>query len=850
MPYLKQKKGDEFCVYKKGADGEPEGDALGCHASEQECNDQLAALYASENKKAVLNGLSDKTLSFEDVLNEIRSDFWAQFKPEESSQPVYQEDAGWIEEVYDEYVIVSKNGEHYRVRYTSNPEQQHVFAPEELWVPVSLNKEWREIKTVDLKTAQIAAANGDNSLKAIAADEDTIRVGNYMILFGGTDLEGFLPGTTRVIKANPDGTRGERFAKDVDISSDYLDSGFLHMDFEHGRDPDRLGNNSDVVLGFVDVKSIRRDNKGVWREAVLSRRHHYMKWLETLIEEGLMGTSTEPVQSMIAKAADGTITKWGLKRDTITATPAEPRMMKENVLAAFKALNIELPEPKDDPAGSVKAKGSNGDSDKPANTTTTRITKPKGAIKMFDKIEDVLALELPNEEKAALITKLGLGAPAQSKDDKPAAAEAALTREDVKTLFSESMEELGFGKKAGAPAGKRLPYDPEPKDPPAAAEDTLQKHIYTAKFGEDSAAKSAVMTDLLGSNYQDFLLVQDKAFSRYLRYGRDGLDTPELFKALKTQVFPIEHIFAFVKGGGSVSEVKTTMVESQGQLGGFAVPPSRQTNIITRVAGLTAVRSAGAMVVTLLNGNATEFPRYSGGDDRYRGALRGAWGGENATAGERNATLDMVTVSAGIYLYKIPMSQSLVDDAINLVELVESDIVATLAIDEDEAFLVGLGIGGEPHGILPGGLNSHGLEEINSEDASTLTPGGLKKLKRGLATQYRRNGVWVAASDTYSTIETMVDGNGQYMFDDLSETDQLLKRKVYESEAMPAVAANAFPLIFGDMSGYGIVERLGLTIERFQDSGTGLGKVEYHVRRRIGGNILQPWKFAVQKVAA
>jgi len=34
------------------------------------------------------------------------------------------------------------------------------------------------------------------------------------------------------------------------------------------------------------------------------------------------------------------------------------------------------------------------------------------------------------------------------------------------------------------------------------------------------------------------------------------------------------------------------------------------------------------------------------------------------------------------------------------------------------------------------------------------------------------------------------------------------------------------------------------------DSYTGSNVIEFHVRRRLGGKLEQPWKFAVQKVAA
>lgn len=47
MPWIIRKKGDQFCVYKEGADGRPEGDSLGCHANEGAADRQRQALYAN-----------------------------------------------------------------------------------------------------------------------------------------------------------------------------------------------------------------------------------------------------------------------------------------------------------------------------------------------------------------------------------------------------------------------------------------------------------------------------------------------------------------------------------------------------------------------------------------------------------------------------------------------------------------------------------------------------------------------------------------------------------------------------------------------------------------------------------
>lgn len=378
------------------------------------------------------------------------------------------------------------------------------------------------------------------------------------------------------------------------------------------------------------------------------------------------------------------------------------------------------------------------------------------------------------------------------------------------------------------------------------------KAVYTMRFGDDTVAKTAVLRDLIGPNYQQTLWDQSASFAKYLRNGENHLDREEA-KLLKTQVFAFEDISAMIKNGFSVSSIKSTMVEAQGSLGGYAVPATMQSEILRRLPGLTVVRSSGATVVNLTNGNSTEVMEITGGDDRYTGAIRGAWGSETQSPAEKNMTLGIKSLNADVYTYKVPMSTSLVEDASNLVSLLQDEATTTFAMDEDDAFLVGDGVG-KPLGIMPAYANALGLTEVVTGHATLMTADGLKALKRGIAAQYRKTGIWVANSDTYLAIEKLVDANGQYLMvdnmNDLTDQDTLLKRKAYESEAMTDIAANAFPLLFGNMAGYWIVERSGMTVMRMQDSYTGINKVEYHFRRRIGGRVTKKWMFAVQKVSA
>ena len=180
-----------------------------------------------------------------------------------------------------------------------------------------------------------------NALKAISRTDDTITVANYLIVFGGRDLEGVRPMTTEIAWRNIDGSRGEYFTKSTDLESFYTRAGAVIVDWEHKR-----GELGDEDLGVVDWKTARIDDKGVFAERVLNRRNKYVQWLEELgwFDDGTLGTSSLAVPSLVQKAADGQITRWPLMRDTITVSPMEPRMITENHLQAFKALGIPVPD--------------------------------------------------------------------------------------------------------------------------------------------------------------------------------------------------------------------------------------------------------------------------------------------------------------------------------------------------------------------------------------------------------------------------------------------------------------------------------------------------------------------------
>lgn len=184
----------------------------------------------------------------------------------------------------------------------------------------------------------VKATGGEgNALKAVGKTDDELRVANYMVLFGGRDLEGIANN-----RRNADGSRGEYFSPRTDFKSAYTDIGVLYVDWEHGAAP--AGEpDADEVLGVVDWKTAKIDERGLFVERVLNRRNRYVRFLEDLIEDGLIGNSTEAVGGAVEKTATGEIVRWPLRRDTLTVQPMEPRMLTANAVAALKALSESHP---------------------------------------------------------------------------------------------------------------------------------------------------------------------------------------------------------------------------------------------------------------------------------------------------------------------------------------------------------------------------------------------------------------------------------------------------------------------------------------------------------------------------
>jgi len=595
------------------------------------------------------------------------------------------------------------------------------------------------------------------------------------------------------------------------------------------------------VVGVIDT--VRTDDIGVWVEGELRKASRYRDAIKYMMKnQGLYFSSGAlPMSKKVGR--NGEIKQWVWAELSLTPEPAEPRMTVAPVklLKSYSEIGIDAATIKsivpqlDTEKVTGMASNDRQVIDQPIKThrDTGDVTMPTFDELYRQRIQEAEELESIGDIDAAVALR-------NQAEGIKEAANYAITDTATKSAPGDFTNLM------------RPPIDiyaqddnGEDDDPDAAA---IKTFYYNRIGSDEDAAVKSVYKGIFGPSYIDAIVNQERAFAKFLRRGERALNRQEE-AILNVQIFPSDHIKSLMKAGLDTSAIKATMVEAQGTLGGFAVPPTVQRDILSRMPGYTVVRSGGATVITLQNGNSIEIPEYTGGDDVYTGKLRGAWGAEASTPPKREMSWGFKQLMANIYTYRMRLSRTLVEDAQNIVQFISGKITEVLALDEDREFLIGDGIG-KPLGILPDGTNSNGFKEINSGSASAVTDDGVRKMKRALARQYRDTARWIANSDTYGEIERLKDTTGRTLYFDLTATETLLGKPIEETEFMPDIAANAYPLVFANLKAYWIVEKYGLTIERYQDSNTGINSVEYHVRRRVGGAPVEPWYFAVMKIAS
>jgi len=299
----------------------------------------------------------------------------------------------------------------------------------------------------------------------------------------------------------------------------------------------------------------------------------------------------------------------------------------------------------------------------------------------------------------------------------------------------------------------------------------------------------------------------------------------------------------------------TQTVTSTGAAGGFALPEIIERQIARLSVDISPIRQI-ATVRTVGSPDYKELFDVNGAGFE--------WLGETDTRNQTN-TPDLAEIAPtfGMASAKPQASEESLDDLFFDVESwLTTSVAETLALGEGAAFVSGNGTK-KPTGFLAGpapvatadsGRAFGTLQYIASGQAAAM-PTSLDTLYDviySLRARYRNNARWVGSKAIFSALRKYKDTSNQYLWQPsvvAGQPDTFMGYGITEAEDMPAVAASAFPLAFGDFKeGYLIADRVGMRITR--DEITTPGFVKFYARKRVGGKLRNTQAIKLLKIAA
>lgn len=306
--------------------------------------------------------------------------------------------------------------------------------------------------------------------------------------------------------------------------------------------------------------------------------------------------------------------------------------------------------------------------------------------------------------------------------------------------------------------------------------------------------------------------LEAKAFGGFLRHGREALPA---------------------------DEVKTLRV-SEDTAGGYLAPEQFTAQVIKGIVEFSPMRQAARVGSTAAG--SVLLPKRTG-------QPTAAWVDEleDRAATESNyGQLEIHVHEAACY---VDVSQRLLEDAaVNIEAEIASDLAEEFGRLEGVAFVKGDGLK-KPIGFM----QNASIAETANGHAADLSADALITLLYGMKSAYRNRGAWMMNGATLATVRKLKDGQNNYLWQPSYQAGQpetILGRPVIEAVDMDDIAADAFPIAFGDFAtAYRIYDRVALSVMRDPYSQATKGVIRFHARRRVGGDVVQPEALAKLKMA-
>jgi HK97 family phage major capsid protein len=288
--------------------------------------------------------------------------------------------------------------------------------------------------------------------------------------------------------------------------------------------------------------------------------------------------------------------------------------------------------------------------------------------------------------------------------------------------------------------------------------------------------------------------------------------------------------------------------------GGYAVPREIDALISARLKNISPIRAIAQVVQT--------------GTAGYRklvttGGTASGWVSEVAARpGTATPTFAEIAPPSGELYANPAASQAMLDDAaFDVQSWLADEIAMEFARAEGAAFIGGSGTN-QPKGFLSAPTSTAAdaartfgtLQYIPSGDEAgfdTSPELTLIDLVHSLKAGHRQGASWVMNSATLAEVRKLKASDGSFLWQPglmEGQPNRLLGYPVVEAEDMPDIAADTFPIAFGNFrAGYLIAERSATSILR--DPFTNKPFVHFYATKRIGGQVLDSDAIKLMKIA-
>jgi HK97 family phage major capsid protein len=285
-------------------------------------------------------------------------------------------------------------------------------------------------------------------------------------------------------------------------------------------------------------------------------------------------------------------------------------------------------------------------------------------------------------------------------------------------------------------------------------------------------------------------------------------------------------------GEGLDPVVKNALQIGTDTEGGYLVPDEFERNLVEALEEENIFRRLANVITT------------SSGDRKIPVvASKGtaSWIDEEGAIPESDDSFGQVSIGAYKLGTLIKVSEELLNDSVfNLESYISREFARRIGNKEEETFFAGDG-SGKPTGILAatGGAQLG----VTTAGAAAITLDEVLDLFYSLKAPYRNKAVFVMNDSTVKAIRKLKDSQGQYLWQPSIQAgtpDTILNRPLYTSAYVPAIAAAAKTIAFGDFSYYWVADRQGRVFKRLNELYAATGQVGFIATQRVDGKLILP----------